>query len=159
MIQQVDSSLVDAWEALTQPEASKDAPDEVAPPFDLAQQPALLAARVRSDLHGLVRALADCDYEKAASCVFQDPGDSWGPARFETALAPYFEEYERIEFTPDARNSRRTLLKPAGSRVWDVSQVLVDPVGDNFWVIEGRIDLSKQREPDGPIVHLQRIGQ
>jgi hypothetical protein len=159
MIQQVDSSLVQAWETLVEPGASTDAPTVAASPFDLAQQPALLAARVRSELHSLVAALAREDYAKAAGCVFQDPEDPWNSARFEDALAPFFEEYERIEFTPDARNSRRTLLKSTDSRIWDVSHVLVDPEGDNFWAIEGVIDLSGQRNPDGPIVQVRRIGQ
>ncbi len=97
-------------------------------------------------------------FEAAAACVHHDADDPWDALRFKQALAPYFEEYEEILFTPDARNSRRTLIKSTGPRRWDVSQVLVDPQGDHFWAIEGAIDLSRQRDPEDPILRIRRIG-
>jgi hypothetical protein len=105
-----------------------------------------------------VRALAEGDFGAAATCVHQDADDPWDAPRFEQALAPYFEEYEQILFTPEARNSRRTLIKSTGPRRWDVSQVLVDPQGDHLWAIHGAIDLSQQRDPEDPIVGIRRIG-
>jgi superfamily II RNA helicase len=158
MIQRVDSSLADAWERLMAPETSEAAPDVDPAPFDLAQHPKLLAARARSELHALVHALAIHDFEAAALCVYQDPEDPWDADRFERAMAPFFEEYERLVFTPDARNSRRTLLKASGPRSWDVSQVLLDPEGEELWAIEGTIDLSRQRDPEGSLVRVRRIG-
>ena len=98
------------------------------------------------------------DYEAAAARVCQDAEDHWDALRFEQAVAPYFEEYAEILFTPDARNSRRTLIKSTRPRRWDVSQVLVDPEGDCLWAIEGAIDLSQQRDPEDPIVQIRRIG-
>jgi len=158
LIRRVDSSLIDAWEALADPAAAAvDAQPEIRP-FDLAEQPALLAARARSELHALVRALAERDYEAATACVQQDADDPWDAPRFERALEPYFDEYAEILFTPDARNSRRTLIKTSGPRRWEVSQVLVDPEGDDIWAIEGAIDLSKRRDPEGPFVRIRRIG-
>ncbi len=158
LIRRVDSSLLDAWETLVDPAPPAEGAQPEARPFDLAQQPALLAARARAELHALVRALAKRDYAAAAACVRQDPDDPWDAPRFERALEPYHEEYAEILFTPDARNARRTLLKASGPRRWDVAQVLVDPEGDNFWAIEGAIDLSKQRDPEGPFVRIRRIG-
>jgi superfamily II RNA helicase len=158
LIKRVDSSLIDAWEILSDPTAETEESKDEARRFDLAAQPALLAARARSDLHALVHALSKTDFETAASCVHQDADDPWDAPRFEQALAPYFEEYEKILFTPDARNSRRTLIKSTGPRRWDVSQVLVDPQGDHFWAVEGAIDLSQQRDPEDPIVRIRRIG-
>jgi hypothetical protein len=158
LIQRVDSSLIEAWETLTGPTAKADDSKAEARRFDLAEQPALLAARARSELHALVRALSCGDFEDAAACVLQDADDPWDGPRFEQVLAPYFEEYEKILFTPDARNSRRTLIKSTGPRRWDVSQVLVDPKGDHLWAIEGAIDLSQVRDPEDPIVRIRRIG-
>lgn len=158
LIQRVDSSLISAWESLADPAAKTEEAKAEARRFDLAEQPALLAARARSELHALVRALAKGDFEAAAACVQQDADDPWDAPRFEQALAPYFEEYEQILFTPDARNSRRTLIKSTGPRRWDVSQVLVDPQGDHLWAIDGAIDLSQQRDPEDPIVRIRRIG-
>jgi hypothetical protein len=158
MIQRVDSSLVEAWEKLVHPEAQTDPAEAPGYHFDLAQEPTLLAARARAELHMLVRALADGDFETATACVRQDGEDPWDSKRFETAIAPFFDEYEAIVLAPHARSPRRTLLKPSGPRSWDVSQVIVDPEGDDFWVIEGVIDLSKQRDSEGPLVRILRIG-
>jgi hypothetical protein len=160
MLERVDTSLVDAWATLLDPEAAEAAarPRAEAPPFDLARHERLLAARVRAELHALVRALAHGDWDEAVECVRQTQGDHWDAARFEQALAPYLEEYTRIVFTPDARQAHRTLLKPMGERRWEVFQTLVDPEGDALWAIEGEVDLRGQRDPEGALVAVRRIG-
>ena len=58
----------------------------------------------------------------------------------------------------DARRAHRTRLVQTGERRWDVFQVLVDPAGDDMWVVEGEIDLAGQREPEGPLVRIRRVG-
>jgi superfamily II RNA helicase len=158
MLQRVDSSLVEAWEALFRPEERVAAAAAPPPPFDLALHERLLAARARAELHGLVRALAAGEYEEASRWVRPDPDEPWDGARLERALAPFFEEYPAIVFTPEARRPRRTLLKKTGPRTWDVSQVLLDPEGDDLWAVHGEIDLSGERDPEGPLLRLRRIG-
>jgi hypothetical protein len=158
LIKRVDSSLIDAWETLADPEAALATAAPALRAFDLANDPALLAARARAELHALVRALSKRDFEAAAACVAQHTDDPWDARRFERALAPYFEEYDEILFTPDARNSRRTQLRQSGPRSWDVTQVLVDPQGDDIWAIDAAIDLRQQRDPEEPIVRIRRIG-
>ena len=39
-----------------------------------------------------------------------------------------------------------------------IAQVLVDPAGDNLWALHGAVDLRGQRDPEGPLVGLRRIG-
>jgi hypothetical protein len=157
-LQNVDTSLIEAWEKLQEP-AADDAVAVAAPrAFDLALQERLLTARVRAELHALVRALAKGDFEEAARCVRADPDDPWDAGRFERELAPFLAEYERVVFTPDARQARYTLLKRTGARSWDAFQVLVDPVGDDLWAIEAEVDLRQEREPEGPTLRMRRIG-
>jgi superfamily II RNA helicase len=158
LIKRVDSSLMDAWEILSDPTLKIEDANAEAQRFDLAAKPTLLAARARAELHALVHALSRGDFEAAEACVHQDAEDPWDALRFKQVLAPYFEEYAEILFTPDARNSRRTLIQSTGPRRWNVSQVLVDPHGDDLWAIQGTIDLSKQRDPEDPIVRIRRIG-
>jgi hypothetical protein len=158
-IERVDSSLAEAWESLLRPEEPLAAPGaEPARPFDLALQPELLAARIRTELHGLLRALAAGDYEEAAGCVRQDPDDPWDAPRFERELGAYLAAYERIVFTPDARRADRTRIARRGPRDWDVSQVIVDPLGDELWAVHGQVDLRETLDPEGPLVRLRRIG-
>jgi hypothetical protein len=153
----VDTSLLEAWESLVAP--APDAPALAAPPrFDLASQPRLLTARVRSELLSLVRALVVRDYEEAARWVHPEPGDAWDPARFEAALAPFHAEHGGILWTPEARRAHHTTLRAAGPRRYDVAQVLVDASGDNLWALHGEVDLRQERDPELPLVRLIRIG-
>jgi hypothetical protein len=158
-LQNVDSSLVQAWETLLQPQAEgPEARAAAAPPFDVATRPKALAARVRAEFHALVRDLAAREFEAAALRLREDPEDPWDAARLETALEPFFEEYGEIVFTPQARLAQRTRLEEVGSRRWGVTQVLCDPLGDDLWALHGEVDLTGQRDPEGPLVRLRRIG-
>ncbi len=155
----VDRSLLEAWEGLVTPPAPDAAAAEPLPPrFDLAQQPRLLRARLRSELLALVRALAARDYDEAAHWVRADPDTPWDAARLEAALAPFHAEYGELLFTPDARLAHRTRLEPHEPRRWKASQVLVDAAGDGLWALHGEVDLRQERDPEGPIFSLLRIG-
>jgi hypothetical protein len=157
VLQGVDASLLQAWQALRSPAAAAESAPPP-PPYDLARDQRGLLARTRAELHRLVRALAHKDWEEAAACVRQDEGDRWDAERFASALAPFFEEYGRLEFTPDAGLAHRTRVAAAGPRRWQVAQVLVDPAGDELWALHGEIDLSREKDPEGPLVRLLRIG-
>ncbi len=160
MLTRADSSLLEEWQRLVRVGLSPavQGGEETRPDFDLARQPRVLAARVRAELHRLVRALAARDFEEAELCVSQDPRDFWSAARFGQALEPFFEDYDEVVFTPQARQPRNTVLKSTGPRTWDVQQVLVDPEGDNLWCLQGAIDLEGETSPTGPLVRLRRIG-
>jgi superfamily II RNA helicase len=158
LVARVDASLMEAWEGLLAPEERPDRRLPELPPFDLARHERLLVARARAELHQLVAALARRDFEEAAALVESDPDDAWTPARFETALAPYFAEYAEIVFTPAARSAAHTLVKRRGPREWEAYQKLVDPAGDELWTIAVEIDLRARRDFDGPMLHLRRIG-
>ncbi len=158
LVREVDSSLVSAWEELVAPPPGADAAPTARPPFDLAREPRALAARVRAELHVLVRALARGELEEAPRLVAQGADEPWDAERFRCALAPFLEEYGELRFTPDARQARLTQLRAVESRVFDVAQVLVDPQGDLLWAIHGRVDLRGELDPEGPIVEVVRIG-
>jgi hypothetical protein len=161
VISRIDSSLVEEWESLVQPSA---APESAAGPgdrpmgIDWRRDRRALEARVRAELHHLVRALSRKDWAEAARAVGSDPDDPWDEARFAEALAPYFEEYDDLRFDPDARRNERTLIRDRAPGQWDVHQVLVDPVGDELWNVEGGVDLRDPPEPGTPLVRLRRIG-
>src|SRR6185369_9308344 len=93
------------------------------------------AARVRAEMHLLVRALANKDWEEAVSTIRQDPSDSeslWDADRFEKALEPFYAEYPKLVFTPEARRHQWTQIRATGDRTWEVAHTLLDPQGDNL---------------------------
>jgi hypothetical protein len=155
LVRGVDSSLVAAWEDLAAP-AVADARPAARPPPDLAQQQRALTARVRAELHALVRALSRGEWEEAVRLVVPDP--AWDAEGFRAALEPFLAEHAELRFTPDARQARHTRLHAVEPRVFDATQVLVDPEGDLSWAIHGRVDLRGDRDPAGPLVRVLRIG-
>jgi len=163
LLERVDTSLVDEWEALANPEsraaASAAAGPGAAPrPFDLAAHPKALSARVRAECHALVSALARRDWEAAGAALAPDADDVWDAPRFEAALAPFFAEHARILLTPEARRAHWTRLVPRGPRRWDVTQVLLDPEEENLWCFEAELVLPPGPAPEGPMLRLRRIG-
>jgi hypothetical protein len=160
LLGRVDSSLVEEWESLVNPNAPRERA-AAAPkphPFDLARHPKALAARIRAELQQLVRALSQGRWEDAPGCVRDDSDDRWDAERFESALAPFLAEYGRIVFDPRARLADQTAITPEGPRRWRVQQTLLDPAGDNLWAVVGEVDLTEDKAPEGPLVRIQKIG-
>ena len=155
----VDSSLLDEWERLRDP-AWQAAPLEalirpIAPPPIWADARAF-AARLRTELHRLVAALARKDWVTAAEALADPAG--WPPARLEAELAPYFAEHDRIDQTPAARKPHQTFLKELAPRHWEAVQRLVDEAGEVDWMVQCEVDLTGAFDPDRPLLTLLRIG-
>ncbi|WP_199423635.1 DEAD/DEAH box helicase [Actinotalea solisilvae] len=149
LVRGTDSSLLDEWERLSNPEAVADAaaggPTEVAPPAITGNVRALrvlvrnalfrrveLAARERWEALG---ALGDVDAD----------GERWTAERWRDALDPYFDEHDDLGTGPDARGPALLLLTEGASR-WDVRQLLDDPAGHHDWRIDATVDLAASDE-------------
>jgi hypothetical protein len=160
LLREVDSSLIDEWESLKNPEArvehAKAAPRR-AP--DLASDPRALAARLRSDLHRLVRALAARDHATAARLLVAG-ADPWTPERLAEAMAPYWAEHTKLLTTPAARRPDHTRVEKLTPTSFRVQQRLVDAEGDEDWALDCLVDLGEDadRTEDQPLLDLQRIG-
>ncbi len=161
LLRHVDSSLLDEWERLRSPDAPvlvrPDAPEPPRALVDpLADKKGFLA-RVRSELHHLVRALALRDHEEAARALARP--DDWTPEALAAAMAPYWKAHPGLDTTPRARRPELTVLKEQEPRLFSVRQVLVDPQGDNDWMLDCEVDLRAPRpDPDAPLVQLVRVG-
>ena len=160
----VDSSLLTEWEQLLEVPPDLQGQLEVEArgrprQLDLLRDPRAFTARIRAELHRLVKALADGDYGEAVHCVLQDPEDPWEPDRFEAALAGYHETYDRILFDHRARLADKTVMTSIGHHVWTATQVLCDPEEEQMWSVDVRIDLSDvQQVGDEPLIVVEKIG-
>ncbi len=169
LLERVDTSLIDEWESLLHPDLALEAAAERRPSRDelraweLLHDPRAFNARVRAELHQIVRALSRADWEDAAGSVRPDPEDPWTAERFEPALGPFVERFgQPPAFTPEARQAHHTRidkLPEEGPRRWRVRQTLIDPEGENFWHLEGVIDLAADDAFEGPLVTLRSIGE
>ena len=166
MLERTDTSLIQEWENMLHPELAmeKEKQDEARQElryYELFHDPKAFSARVRAELHQLVRELAEHNYEEAAFLVWRDPDDPekhWTADDLQKAMAGFLAEYGELVFNHDARRSSNTQIRSLGGRRWDVSQVLVDPEGDNLWAIEAKVDLSDPKNLEGPMLRLMRIG-
>jgi hypothetical protein len=160
VVRGVDSSLIDEWDRLRDPDAPV-VPTPAAPatprPRDVAADPRAFAARLRNELHLLLKALAQKDYAGALGAVFQREPD-WTPERLAGELAPYWAEHTRIDTTPLARKPHNTLIKQVAPRRWQAMQKVVDETGEVDWVVECVVDLTEGRPEDAPLLELVRVG-
>ncbi|MBW2388183.1 MAG: DUF3516 domain-containing protein [Deltaproteobacteria bacterium] len=157
LLSRVDASLLAEWQERMDPggeKASGDDPSVARPTLD----PKLFDARVRSELHHLLRCLAKKDYEGAVSCIWEDRDDPWDAPRIEAELAPFYAEYETILFQPSARQAHLAQVKEERPGVYLARQVLCDDQGDDIWNIEAEVLVDQLPLPDGALLRLRRIG-
>ena len=164
MLEHTDTSLIEEWQNMVHPELERDEEKREKTRremrlYELLHDPRALPAQVRAECHQLVRCLAEQDYEEAALSVRADAEDPWTAERFEQAMVDFHVEYDKVVFTHDARRRRHTRLVETGPRQWTVTQVLLDPEGDNQWFFEGVVDLRNPKHFEGPLVALTYLGK
>ena len=157
LIARVDASLVEEWESLAGGGRAPAAPATQQPIVVLAidANPRAFALRVRAELHLLVKALAQGDYDDAASHI-----EGTDALALKTAADAFAKDKGHpILFSVDARNPTRTLLEKTGVGLYRVRQVLVDAGGDDDWVIEGIVDASQPKKAGEPLVEVISISR
>jgi hypothetical protein len=169
MIRQVDSSLVDEWEKMRDPNyRPRGETKEVRPPGaeeadkDVARDTKAFTAVVRVRIFTFLRGLVIGDLEQAlASLDAVEPadGEPWTAERVRLAMDAYHAEHEYLCLDPNARNVRHTYVTISeDKKFWRVQQMLVDPEEANDWVAEFVVDLMKSRTMEQPVMALRKIG-
>ncbi|NPC44610.1 RNA helicase [Nocardioides sp. zg-1230] len=161
-VRQTDSSLLDEWEALSDPDHASSAVahhEPPPPPRPLSKQErpfrvmlrnamwARVDAVSRDDLDGLVR------LERAAADRTDPPRQVVvGRSVWDAALEDYYAEHDRVLTHGDARGPELLVVgeertgEPVGAeegttaRLRDVRQTIHDPEDHHDWVIEAVVD-------------------
>jgi superfamily II RNA helicase len=156
IVRQVDSSLVDEWEALRNPDAVvESARDDDAPP-PVTLNPRAFKVLVRNALFRRIELAAKDDVEALAQLDAEDaeglaPTDEWeGPWSaddWDGALGDYYDEHGEILTGPDARGPKLLLAEEGvvnsnRDKVWKVRQVVDDPAGNRDWILSAEVDLA-----------------
>jgi superfamily II RNA helicase len=168
MIRQVDSSLLDEWEKLRDPNYRPGETKAVRPPgaeeaeADITRDVKTFTAAIRNRIFVFLRGLVVEDYEQAVAGLnspMDADGQPWTAERLRQAMELYHAEHERLCLDPEARNVRHTYVLPAeDKKTWRVQQMLVDPEASNDWVAEFDVDLAESRKLGEPFVILRKIG-
>jgi len=168
MIRQIDSSLLDEWEKLRDPDYQRAETKEVRPAGaeeadkDVTRDTKAFTAAIRNRIFTFLRGLVIGDFETAVANLAtpQDAdGQPWTTERLQTALDAYHADHKYICLDPNARNVRHTYVIPsADKKTWRVQQMLVDPEENNDWVAEFEVDLTESRQLGEPALKLRRLG-
>ncbi|WP_226346382.1 DEAD/DEAH box helicase [Agilicoccus flavus] len=147
LVRQTDSSLLDEWEALTDPDRPEDAPVR---PHDSGTRPftanvRALTVAIRRAMWRRVELAARRRWNDLAALDEGAGGDPMEAQDWEEALGEYFDEYDDIGTGPDARGPGLLVVRRDGSDapegLWLVEQILDDPAGDHDWRIFAEVDL------------------
>ena len=151
-VRQTDSSLLDEWEALTDPEHAEEHRHAPSPPRVLSQQDRVLQVMVRNAMFRRVTLAARDDVDGLATLERADAERLDPPrdvvmtrAAWDAALEEYYAEHDSIGTGPDARGPDLIQVQREGRR-WRVRQTLDDPAGHRDWVIEAEVDLDATDE-------------
>lgn len=151
-VRQTDSSLLDEWEALADPDGIEghdlSAP---APPRPLSAQRvfevmirnamwARVEAVARDDLDALLRLDNDAAKRTEPPAELVMRRSTW-----DDALEAYYAEHERVFIDADARNPHLLLITREPGH-WKVRQTLHDPEGHHDWVIDAVVDVEGSDE-------------
>ncbi|GAB3496138.1 DEAD/DEAH box helicase [Amycolatopsis cihanbeyliensis] len=156
LVRQVDSSLLDEWEALRHPDEREEARAALpeGPPPVTANERAFRVL-VRNQMFRRVELAAREAYAELGEL---DAGSGWDAEAWEDALADYFDEHEEIGTGPDARGPALLLIE-RDTGVWRVRQILDDPEGDHDWGISAEVDLAASDEAGAAVLRVTRVDQ
>jgi superfamily II RNA helicase len=160
LVRQVDSSLLDEWEKLANPED----PEEAAP---LDEKPVPITANLRAFRvavrNAMFRRVELCALERYAELAELGEEDGgWDAARWERAMAAYWDDHDDLLTGPDARGPQLLLIDDESVQgAWLVRQVFDDPDGDHDWGISAEVDLLSSDEEGRAVIRvtaLDRLG-
>jgi hypothetical protein len=158
LVRQVDSSLLDEWEALINP--SVDVAGGALPSLVLPPVPPSVVTNVRA-FRVLVRNELFRRVQLAARDNVDELGLLDGPSGFNAdhwadALDAYFDEHDTIRTDADARGPAMLMVEE-GPEVWKVRQILADPAGDNDWGISAIVDLAESAEQGVAVIKVTGV--
>jgi superfamily II RNA helicase len=159
LVRQVDSSLLDEWEALLHPD--EDAVRTAVVRHRAPGEPPPVTANARA-FRVLVRNAMFRRVELAALRRWTELGAldeaaGWDADRWEQAMAGYFAEHDEVGTGPAARGPLLLAVEELPGR-WRVRQALDDPAGDRDWAIHAEVDLAASDAAGEAVVRLLDVG-
>ncbi|MGP3970891.1 DEAD/DEAH box helicase [Streptomyces sp. 6N223] len=159
MVRQVDSSLLDEWEQLANPEVedadeAQERADQVTP---VTANPRAFRVLVRNAMFRRVELAALDRFEELGEL---DGESGWDADAWSDALAAYWEEYEELGTGPDARGPRLLRIEELPQDgLWRVRQTFHDPEGDHDWGISAEVDLAASAAEGRAVIKVTDVGQ
>ena len=153
LVRQIDSSLLDEWERLQNPDQLEEA--AIRPQLvDITTQTRAFRVMIRNATFRWVQLFARAEY---AAMAEDGTGALSDPETIKQAGSGYWQQFDAVVRDADARSSH-WLLEPAlDQNQISVEQIVCDPDGFNEWRFRGLGDLEASRRAGEAVVKLTEI--
>lgn len=150
MVRSVDSSLIDDWEKMRDPNHQGEAKSDLAAggkggkPTSKPLDQKAMTLLIRNQVHLLIRALAKRDFEAALSLLVasDDAAEPLNEELLEAKLNEYQADHPELRADPVARHPQHTTIVFGGDGRVSIEQTLVDGEGHNDWQLKLSININ-----------------
>lgn len=170
-IRRTDSSLLDEWERLQNPNRVVKVLEEATPmgaPKGISADSSSFLASIRSRIFSWMASLQRLAYEDALDALIEDlaegkrpldeEGKIWTAARIQERHHAYRESHGAFRLDPEGRATRHTLVEK-NEQSWVIHQMLQDDHELNDWKLTFDVRLKDSDEAKTPLLELQYFGQ
>ncbi len=174
LIRGIDSSLIDEWERLKNPEfVAADATDKPARPasFDITRDATAFRKLVRIAVLGFLQDVAARDWEGALGRVEFTVTEGADPVlvalaesrRIEKEFKTHFDARGRFRLDPEGRSVKHTHFAEDGGQVtedgkaWAIAQILVDLEEQNDWEARFVVSLAESRAQNRVVLQFVEV--
>lgn len=155
LVRQVDSSLLDEWEAMISGvDGAVERPDALPPvPPSVVTNARAFRVLVRNEMFRRVQLAALEQWEALGDL---DAASGFDADAWADAMDGYFDEYRSLGTGGDARGPAMIMVTE-GPTEWTVRQIFDDPAGDHDWGISATVDLAESAEQGVAVVRVTAV--
>ena len=171
LIRRTDSSLLDEWERMQNPEFVSEELEEAqhrGAPQGISADSKQFLASIRSRIFSWLSCLHRSAYEEAIDLLREDlpegehpvdlDGGIWSDSRLQTLMESYREGHGPFRLDPEGRALRYTQVEKRED-AWVVEQYWQDYEDRNDWSVTFSVSLGDSDEAGTPLLRLQKIGE
>jgi len=168
MLKRVDSSLLEEWERLRNPEFKAEDVQELKPlgadeaALDITKDARVFTGKIRERVLSALRLWSRGSFEECLEVLGSGPhedetGMLWTPLRMDDAWRSFTKEHIELRLDAEGRNARHTRIAKSVD-VWLVEQILQDDEDLNDWSMKLTVDLDASKAAGEPVIRLTWLG-
>jgi len=147
MLQRVDSSLLDEWQRMQNPEfILPEEKEEPLPPFAVSER------MVKALVLQFLVAWGKGDFFAAADCL--EPSEEFSEKKLAALHKQYIETHKELRLDAEGRSNKHTFIEKKGD-VWEVSRMLQDYDEQNDWQMVFAVDLAESKRGERLVMRLE----
>lgn len=168
MLKRVDSSLLEEWERLRNPEFKAEDVQELKPlgadeaALDITKDARVFTGKIRERVLSALRLWSRGSFEECLEVLGPGPhedetGMLWTPLRMDDAWRSFAKEHANLRLDAEGRNARHTRIAKSVD-VWLVEQILQDDEDLNDWSMKLVVELEASKAAGEPVIRLTWLG-